>query len=339
MLELARVVGPEKGAGLVASGLPTSKTGSVERFGVYDQKTNKLIGTVLKTDTQRIGELESQGAVVGALRSPTVGGKSAVSDPLRTITMGGKVIKNVRDSDLTPEEIQKINKAGQVIQPLGFTEKFESSKDVNFEPIKKKYLATENIIVKTSELAQKFYDQPTSALAVGRGSQFVDSVIQNLDQGLNLISSSKDKKSYQYLQKTSTSLSGKDFSDAIKQASEDSGVAESRIRDLGYLFAAARGQEGRGLSDKDFENALKIVSGGVGAEGRAMVLQDVSNSLRDEFYRDVNFDIQTSENQAYVNRLQGLPQLPTFAMPSQTMPIGPSARTPSVEDLLNKYGG
>ena len=40
LLELARVVGPEKGAGLVASGLPTSKTGSVERFGVYDQKTN-----------------------------------------------------------------------------------------------------------------------------------------------------------------------------------------------------------------------------------------------------------------------------------------------------------
>jgi len=315
LLELARVVGPEKGAGLVASGLPTSKTGSVERFGVYDQKTNKLIGTVLKTDTQRIGELESQGAVVGALRSPTVGGKSAVSDPLRTITMGGKVIKNVRDSDLTPEEIQKINKAGQVIQPLGFTEKFESSKDVDFAPIKSKYLATQNIIVKTSELSQKFVDDPSSALAVGGAAQFIDGVIQNLDAGADLLSSAKDKKAYQYMQKTSTSLQGKDFGDAIKQASQASGVAESRIRDLAYLFAAARGQEGRGLSDKDFENALKIVSGGVGAEGRGAVLKDVSNSLREEFYRDINFDIATSENEAYVNKLKGLPELPYYVDP------------------------
>ena len=313
--------------------------GSQERFGVYGAD-NTLIGTVLKGDQATIARIEQDpNQRVGQLRSPTIKSKSSVSDPLRTITMGGKVIKNVRDSELTSEEINKINQAGQVIQPLGFTEKFESNKDVNFEPIKKKYLATENIIVKTSELAQKFYDEPTSALAVGRGSQFVDSVIQNLDQGLNLLSSAKDKKSYQYMQKTSTSLSGKDFSGAIKQASQTSGVAESRIRDLGYLFAAARGQEGRGLSDKDFENALKIVSGGVGAEGRAMVLQDVSNSLRDEFYRDVNFDIQTSENQAYVNRLEGLPQLPTFVMPSQAMPIAPPAGTPSVEDLLNKYGG
>jgi hypothetical protein len=319
--------------------LGSGKTGSQERFGVYGLD-DKLIGTVLKSDQATIAKIEQNpNQRVGQLRSPTIKSPSSVSDPLRTITMGGKVIKNVRDSELTTEEINKINKSGQVIQPLGFTEKFESNKDVNFEPIKKKYLATENIIIKTSELAQKFYDEPTSALAVGRGSQFVDSVIQNLDQGLNLISSAKDKKSYQYLQKTSKSLSGKDFSDAIKQASQASGVAESRIRDLGYLFAAARGQEGRGLSDKDFENALKIVSGGVGAEGRAMVLQDVSNSLRDEFYRDVNFDIQTSENQAYVDRLTELPQLPTFVMPSQAMPIAPSAGTPSVEDLLNKYGG
>jgi len=315
------------------------KSGSQERFGVYGLD-NKLVGTVLKSDQATIAKIEQNpNQRVGQLRSPAIKSPSSVSDPLRTITMGGKVIKNVRDSELTTEEINKINKSGQVIQPLGFTEKFESNKDVNFEPIKKKYLATENIIVKTSELAQKFYDEPTSALAVGRGSQFVDSVIQNLDQGLNLISSAKDKKSYQYLQKTSKSLSGKDFSDAIKQASQASGVAESRIRDLGYLFAAARGQEGRGLSDKDFENALKIVSGGVGAEGRSMVLQDVSNSLRDEFYRDVNFDIQTNENQAYVNKLQGLPRLPTFVMPSQAMPIAPSAGSPSVEDLLNKYGG
>jgi hypothetical protein len=293
----------------------TTKTGSVERFSIFSNKAGRVIGSVLKTDAEGIAAVQADpDKQIVPLSAPSTS-KSAVSDPLRTITMGGKVIKNVRDSDLTPEEIQKINKAGQVIQPLGFTEKFESSKDVDFAPIKSKYLATQNIIVKTSELSQKFVDDPSSALAVGGAAQFIDGVIQNLDAGADLLSSAKDKKAYQYMQKTSTSLQGKDFGDAIKQASQASGVAESRIRDLAYLFAAARGQEGRGLSDKDFENALKIVSGGVGAEGRGAVLKDVSNSLREEFYRDINFDIATSENEAYVNKLKGLPELPYYVDP------------------------
>lgn len=243
------------------------------------------------------------------------GAKSSVSDPLRTITMDGKVIKNVRDSELTPDSIKEINESGQVIQPLGFTEKFESTKDVDFAPIKEKYLATENIIIKTSELAEKFAAEPSSALAVGRATQFVDGIIKNIDAGGEILNKAKDTKVYEYMQNTSTSLEGKDFSGAIAQASKASGVAESRIRDLAYLFAAARGQTGRGLSDKDYENALKIVTGGVGAEGRIAVLQDVATGLRDEYYRAINFDISTSENEDYVNKLKGLPQLPNFINP------------------------
>ncbi len=307
-----------------------TKSDSVERFGVYDPKTNRLIGTVLKTDTQKIGELEAQGKVVGALRSPTVGGKSAVSDPLRTVTVGGKVDYNIRDSKLTDEKIQEINKAGAVIQPLGFTEKFESSKDVDFSPIKSKYLATQNIIIKASELADKFVSEPSSALAVGNAAQFIDGVIQNIDAGANLLSNAKDTKVYKYIQDTSTSLEGKDFSDLIQKASQASGVSGSRIRDLAYLFAAARGQEGRGLSDKDYENALKIVTGGVGAAGRSAVLKDVSNSLRDEFYRDINFDIATSENEAYVNKLKDLPELPYYVDPFIQQPIPTTGTTDNI---------
>jgi len=308
------------------TGPSTSSAVSSERFGVYDPTTKTLIGTVLKIDTQKISQLETQGKVVGALRSPTVGGKSAVSDPLRTVTVGGKVDYNIRDSKLTDEKIQEINKAGAVIQPLGFTEKFESSKDVDFSPIKSKYLATQNIIIKASELADKFVSEPSSALAVGTAAQFIDGVIQNIDAGVNLLSNAKDTKVYKYIQDTSTSLEGKDFSDLIQKASEASGVSGSRIRDLAYLFAAARGQEGRGLSDKDYENALRIVAGGVGASGRSAVLKDVSNSLRDEFYRDINFDIATSENEAYVNKLKELPELPYYVDPFIQQPI-PTTQT------------
>jgi hypothetical protein len=310
--------------------LASPQTGSVERFGVYDPKTKELIGSVLKADTKTINELEQTGYTVGALRSPTVSGKSAVSDPLRTITKGGKVVKNIRDSELTTETIKEINESGQVIQPLGFTEKFESSEDVDFSPIKSKYLATQNIIIKASELAQKFVDEPSSALAVGTAAQFVDGIIQNLDAGSDLLSSAKDTRAYKYIQETSKSLEGKDFTDAIQQASVASGVTASRIRDLAYLFAAARGQEGRGLSDKDYENALKIVTGGVGPAGRSEVLKDVSSSLRDEFYRDINFDIATSENKAYVEKLQALPELPYYIDPYKQQ------MTPYSEEEINK---
>ena len=79
------------------------------------------------------------------------------------------------------------------------------------------------------------------------------------------------QKYIKYIQENSTSVEGKDFTDAIQKAQlhSISGVATASTvkgyEDLAYLFAASkRYQTGRGLSDKDFENALKtIVSGGV----------------------------------------------------------------------------
>src|SRR6056300_1048842 len=65
--------------------------------------------------------------------------KGAASDPLRTVTIGGKVDYDIRDSKLTDDKVKEINESGAVIQPLGFTEKFESSKDVDFGPVKNKY--------------------------------------------------------------------------------------------------------------------------------------------------------------------------------------------------------
>jgi hypothetical protein len=305
-------------SGIASSFKPT--TDSAERFSVFSKSAGRPISSVLKTDAKTISEIQADPDLQIVPLSAPATGKSAVSDPLRTITVGGKVDYNIRDSQLTDEKIQEINKAGAVIQPLGFTEKFESSKDVDFGPVKSKYLATENIIIKTSELAQKFVDEPSSALAIGGATQFIDGIIQNIDVTGDLLSNAKNKRAYKYMQETSTSLEGKDFTDAIKKASIDTGVADSRIRDLAYLFAAARGQEGRGLSDKDYENALKIVAGGVGPAGRSAVLKDVSNSLRDEFYRGINLDIATSENQAYVDKLKKLPELPYYVDPIQQTP-------------------
>lgn len=197
-----------------------------------------------------------------------------------------------------------------------------------FDAFKTQYLATNKIIKATSSLAQQFKDDPTAALAVGNTAQFVDSVIQNIDKGLNLMSGKEDRKLYQAAQ-TNRSEEGTDFGQRIKDASINTGVAESQIRDLAYLFAEGRGQTGRGLSDKDYENALRIVSGGVGAEGKSAVLGDVSNRISEEYRDKLAFE-KIYADPSLLEKLNRLPDLETFVNPYESS-------SSTVEELLKKY--
>ena len=338
----------------------TTKPGSVERFGVYDPTTKKLIGTVLKTDTQRIGGLEAQGKVVGALRSPTVGGKSAVSDPLRTITKDGKVVKNVRDSELTAEEITKINQAGQVIQPLGFTEKFESGfGDISLfskenKPLADRWQATDTLHGSLQRYTDELVKMDEAALSgVGSTATFVTGLVKNTQGFLKL--ASKDTQSFYndaVAKNSFVTVEGTDFTKRLEDISNQYKINESEVRDLAYLFAAARGQEGRGLSDKDYENALNIVSGGVGKEGKIGVVQSVYNRLGDEVNNVVNNKIATLENQrtlygpedqryfdiqiGQLRSLQDATPFKDFSNPLIQQPIttaGPS----NIQSILDKY--
>ena len=303
---------------------------SNERFGVYNKDTKQLIGSVLKSDSVKISELENTpGVVVGQLRSPTVTGNRTGS-ALQVVDENNNFVRNITMQDFTQNGLQPGEKLTNL--PTG-TAPADSGDTTDFDPVKTKYLATENIILQTSELAKQFYENPNSALAVGTTSQFVDSIIQNIDAGSKILSSAKDTKAYKFIQSNNKSIEGNDFGDRIKKASQSSGVAESRIRDLGYLFAAARGQEGRGLSDKDFENALKIVSGGVGAEGRIKVLEDVANRIKGEFERSVEFDLNMSEDENYTNKLNKLKPLPMFVNPIVTT----SPSSSEVDALVKQY--
>ena len=303
---------------------------SNERFGLYNSKTNKLIGTVAKDDRNKISEYENDPNItVGQLRSPTVTGNKTGS-ALQVVDKDNNFLRNITMQDFTLNGLQPGEKLTNL--PTG-TAPADSGNTTDFDPVKSKYLATENIILQTSQLAKQFYNEPNSALAIGTTSQFVDSIIQNIDAGSKILSSAKDKKSYQFIQSTNKSVEGNDFGDRVKAASQSSGVAESRIRDLAYLFAAARGQEGRGLSDKDYENALRIVSGGVGAEGRIKVLEDVANRIRGEFERNVQFDLNMSEDKDYINKLNKLKPLPMFVNPIVTT----SSSSPEVDALVDQY--
>ena len=74
----------------------------------------------------------------------------------------------------------------------------------------------------------------------------------------------------------------KDWKNDVAAISAQFGINESIVRDTAYALAAARGQEGRGLSDKDWENAVKILSGGVNASEKIGILTNVANRLKEE---------------------------------------------------------
>jgi hypothetical protein len=166
---------------------------------------------------------------------------------------------------------------------------------VENKPFADKWQATSNLQQNLQNYTNELQKMDEAALTgVGAGATFANSLIQNTKGFLNL--ASKDTKSFynEAVAKDSyTTLEGNDFTERLKAVSRQTGVNESQVRDLAYLFAAARGQEGRGLSDKDYDNALQIVSGGVGKEGKIAVIESVYNRLGGEISNAVDARIRT----------------------------------------------
>tara|TARA_S200002703_G_scaffold41018_1_gene35692 strand:- start:2181 stop:3578 length:1398 start_codon:yes stop_codon:yes gene_type:complete len=166
---------------------------------------------------------------------------------------------------------------------------------VENKPFADKWQATSNLQQNLQNYTNELQKMDEAALTgVGAGATFANSLIQNTKGFLNL--ASKDTKSFynEAVAKDSyTTLEGNDFTERLKAVSRQTGVNQSQVRDLAYLFAAARGQEGRGLSDKDYDNALQIVSGGVGKEGKIAVIESVYNRLGGEISNAVDGRIRT----------------------------------------------
>ena len=166
---------------------------------------------------------------------------------------------------------------------------------VENKPFADKWQATSNLQQNLQNYTNELQKMDEAALTgVGAGAKFATSLIQNTKGFLNLASA--DTKSFYndaVAKNSYTTLEGTDFTARLKNVSNQFGVNESQVRDLAYLFAAARGQEGRGLSDKDYENALQIVSGGVGKEGKIAVIESVYNRLGGEISNAVDGRIRT----------------------------------------------
>lgn len=258
-------------------------------------------------------------------RKPTTDSSTRFS-----ILDNGKQIGTILRSDI--EGIREAESKGFQIANLASPTTRPTGKNTIFDDLLTQHKATNKIILATQGLANKFAEDPASALAVGGVAQFVDSVIQNIDEVGNFLKDT-DNEAFQSATQ-GISVEGTDFNTRIQEISQRRGVSESRIRDLAYLFAAARGQTGRGLSDKDYENALRIVSGGVGARGRTAVLEDVANRLSEELMMDINYITKTnSDNQNLIKQINNLPDINTFINPFTQ--VQPQSGQRTIDDILN----
>lgn len=247
----------------------------------------------------------------------------------------GNQISSVLKNDL--DAIKEFQKQGYLVGNLATPSTTPTSKSGKnpFDPIYEQYVATNKIINSASSLAQKFADEPTSALALGGAVKFVDSIYTNLLALGDFGRENADNQAAQDVQK-GLSISGRDYSNKIKQVSIATGVTESRVRDLAYLFAAARGQTGRGLSDKDYENALLIVSGGVGVQGKIAVLEDVSNRLSEELAFDLNLaKSRYSDDEKFMSEFNKLPEMQMFVNP--LIQNAPSKQSQDADALIDFY--
>ena len=227
----------------------------------------------------------------------------------------GNQVSSVLKNDL--EAIKEFQDNGFLVGNLATPSSAPTSKSGKnpFDKLYDQYVATTKIVNATSQLAQKFADNPTSALALGNAVKFVDSIYTNLSALGDFAREGKDNQAAQDVER-GISISGRDFTSKIKEVSIATGVAESRVRDLAYLFAAARGQTGRGLSDKDYENALVIVSGGVGAEGKIANLEDVATRLSEELALELNLaKARYSDDEKFMSEFDKLPEMLMFVNP------------------------
>jgi len=348
-------------SGIASSYKPT--TASAERFGIVDKTTGKRAGdgSILKSEaeTWKQSNQDPNLMLVPLAADATKDQKEKyyqvvgpLNERLRISTMDD-YFKGM-ESGLYPAGSTVVNIPTGTEAPKSQVENIELFSAEN-KPYAERWQATSTLHSSLQGYADNLAKSDEAALTgVGATVKYVDGLIQNTKGFLKL--ASDDTQNFYNNAKaedTYKTIEGQDFTKRLQYISNTYGVNESKVRDLAYLFAAARGQTGRGLSDKDYENAIQIVSGGVGKEGKIAVIQDVYNRLGGEIsgavedrinlLNDPNqrslytepqqryFDIQTGQ----LKSLQSATGFKPFVNPLTQATSSQATGGPSVEERLN----
>jgi hypothetical protein len=258
---------------------------------------------------------------------------------LQVIDSGGNFVKNISKKDALAST-EDLAKQGYRITNIPTGTEAAPSADMSLEkrlqPIVDQYKTGTNLINEVSTLAKNVAENPETAnKLVAGGANAIEFLKSNIKGFANIAEKNKDNPIYKQLKVSQTSLEGTDFSDKIAEVSGGSAIIQSQILDLAFTFAAARGQSGRGLSDRDFQNALDIISKGVNAEQKIAVMQDISRRITNEYNTTVDIARRlNSGDKEFIEKLEEFKNLSPFVNPYTNAQTQTST---NIEDILKKY--
>ena len=209
---------------------------------------------------------------------------------------------------------------------------------------------TNVLLGKMNALSEKIAENPeASVVGVGPITTFITG-FKSVMETTGLLNSSTYQEFIANQDSFISRDTGKNWSEDVERISTQYQIQQSQIKDLAYLFAAARGQEGKGLSDKDWANALQIVSGGVNARQKLAVMDSIATSMKNELKNKIELIARLGQQdpeydqptlQYYNNIIKNIDQiLPGFSMPQITRPttqggtINPNI-TPNIPNVNN----
>ena len=274
-------------SGIASSYKPT--TASAERFSIFDKRTGLPTGTVLKSEAETWKKSNTD-------TNLQLGPLSALPrDTESSIEIKELVDENnIFIENLTEKEWVKRKKAGTLplgskLQNLGTGQKAADSPnerlDKSFAPITEKFIASEILITGLSDTAKILAENPQVANDIVSGGAKVYSFIESNVKGFdNLVTKGKNSAVYNDVTKSKTSYDSKrNWSKEIDDLVSATGITESRIIDMAFALSASKGQEGKGLSDRDFQNAIDMLSKGFNAQQKIALFNDITNRIQTEF--------------------------------------------------------
>ena len=332
-------------SGIASSYKPT--TDSVERFSIFDKRTGLPTGTVLKSEAETWKKSNTDPNL-------QLGPLSALPrDTESSIEIKELVDENnIFIENLTEKEWVKRKKAGTLppgskLQNLGTGQKAADSPnerlDKSFAPISEKFIASEILITGLSDTAKILAENPQAANDIVAGGAKVYSFIESNIKGFDgLITKGKNSAVYNDVSQSQTSYdSGRNWSKEIDDLVSATGITESRIIDMAFALSASKGQEGKGLSDRDFQNAIDMLSKGFNAQQKIALFNDITNRIQTEFNIEKNAILRV--NPELKSKYDALGNLSSFVNPfmqQQTPPPTTSTTplSPLAQSLVDKYG-
>ena len=265
---------------------------------------------------------------------------SSPGNLLQVIDSAGNFVTNISKKDALAQTEDLAKKGLRLTQLPTGTEAAPTNIETvgkKIEPLENQFIQSEKLIKGLSETADILYKTPEAAnTLVAGGANAYKFITSNIQGFQNIMENNKENPIYQQLQKSPISLEGTDYAKQISDVSLASNISESRIKDLAFAFAAARGQSGRGLSDRDFQNALDILSKGVNAEQKIALFEDVSNRIKSDYSVMIDVAKRLNQNNPEVlEQINNLGSLSSFVNPYTA--IQTQTPTSNIDLLVNKY--